>query len=172
MQQTATTFLGMEPSRWPLRAAAAAGLLALCACAGAPTAPPRPPASPADGDAVLRLEQDWCEAFLKGDAEGVARIEDDGYVYTNIHAEPGGKADDLAQIRNRSVEYSRYENREQNVRLDADTITVTGVTALEGVSGDIPLKMEVRFTDTFAWRGGAWKATARQVARIQPEGGG
>jgi ketosteroid isomerase-like protein len=144
-------------------------LAALCGCADAPVAPPPPtPATPADEQAVLSLEQQWCDAFRGGDSAAIARIEDDGYTYSGLNDDTGTRADDLAQIRNRSIEYSRYENREQTTRLDGAVIVVTGISALEGMAGDRPFKMEVRFTDTFSRRDGEWKATARRVATLTP----
>lgn len=143
-------------------------LAALGGCAGTQPAPPPPPATPADEQTVLGLEQQWCEAFRGGDSAAVARIEDDGYTYTGLHDEAGTRADDLAQIRNRSVEYSRYENREQSTQLDGASIVVTGISTLEGMAGDRPFKMEVRFTDTFVRRGGEWKATTRRVTTLAP----
>lgn len=143
-------------------------LAALSGCTGTPVAPPPPPATPADEQLVLGLEQQWCDAFRGGDGAAIARIEDDGYTYTGLHGDAGTRADDLAQIRNRSVEYTKYENREQNARLAGDSIVVSGISALEGMAGDRPFKMEVRFTDTFLRRGGEWKATARRVAMPGP----
>jgi ketosteroid isomerase-like protein len=153
----------------PMRMALTITLATLCACADTPgpDAAAAAPASDADGQAVLRLEQDWCEALRSGNADRIARIEDDRYAYTGIDNEPGTKADDLAQIRSRSIEYSQCEDRDEAVRLDGARVIVTGVSALEGVTGDRPFKMQVRFTDTFARRGGEWKATARQLALLE-----
>jgi ketosteroid isomerase-like protein len=169
MRRPAAIAANLQPPELLMRMALIITLAALCACADTPSADAvaAAPASEADGQAVLRLEQDWCEAFRTGNADGVARIEDDRYAYTGIDNEPGTKTDDLAQIRNRSIEYSRYQNRDQAVRLDGARVIVTGITSLEGVNGDRPFKMDVRFTDTFARRGGTWKATTRQVALLE-----
>lgn len=150
--------------------AVAVAVLSLCSCAAAPApAPtPTPPANnAADEQAVLQLERDWCEAFRSGNADTVARIEDDSYVFTNSRAELSTKADDVGEIRARSVEYSKFESREQQVRLYGDTAVVTGITALEGVSGDKPFKLDVRFTDTLLRHGTEWKAVAAQVTKIE-----
>lgn len=158
----------MEQGRSALSGAGLVVLAALCGCADTPAPPPPPPATLADEQAVLNLETQWCEAFRSGDSAALARIEDDAYSYTGLRAEPGTRADDLGQARNHSVEYSRFENHDQATRIDGDTIVVSGLSSQEGVAGDVPFKLELRFTDTFARRKGEWKATTRQVARLVP----
>jgi ketosteroid isomerase-like protein len=145
----------------------AVSLLSLCGCAATPApAQTSPATNAADEQAVLQLEHDWCEAFRTGNADAVARIEDDDYVLTTSRAELSTKADDIAEIRAHTIEYSKYENREQQVRLYGDTAVVTGVADLEGISGDKPFRMNLRFTDTLLRRGAQWKAVAAQLTKI------
>lgn len=146
--------------------------LLLAACSAAPPRNPPPLPAPADGAAgamLLQLEADWREAYRRGDGAGVARIEDEGFVRSG--GEPGesdSRADDLGQIAEHAVVYSRYENREQAVRVAGAGATVSGICVMEGIAGDKPFKRELRFTDTFAWRDGGWKAVSEQLVRLEP----
>lgn len=142
-------------------------LATLSACATAPPSPSAPAAtSPEDEKAVLQLEQAWCEAFRTNDAEAIARIEDEGYTLTNSRAELSTRTDDIVEAKEHAIEYSKFYNHEQSVRLYGDTAIVTGITSLEGVSGDKPFKLDVRFTDILVRRNGEWKAVAGHVTRI------
>jgi hypothetical protein len=99
----------------------------------------------------------------------VARIEDEGFARSGDGGERS-RADDLGEIAAHSVEYSRYENREQAVQLGGGSAVVSGVCVVEGVAGDKPFKRVLRFSDRFAWRGNAWKAISEQLTRLEPPG--
>lgn len=142
-------------------------LASLSACATTPSSPTVPTTgSPEDEKAVLQLEQAWCEAFRTNDAEAIARIEDESYTLTNSRAELSTRTDDIVEAKEHAIEYSKFYNHEQSVRLYDDTAIVTGITSLEGVSGDKPFKLDVRFTDILVRRNGEWKAVAGHVTRI------
>ncbi len=146
------------------------GLAALSSCAVPPAIPPaataEAAAAPEDERAILQIEQDWCEAFRTGNAEAIASIEDEAYTLTNSHAELSTREDDLVEVKTHAVEYSSFYKHDQKVRLYGDTAIVSGITSLEGVSGDKPFTLEVRFTDIFVRRNGAWKAVAGHITRL------
>jgi hypothetical protein len=142
-------------------------VLLLAACAAAPPQPPPVPPAAADGAALLQLEGEWREAWRRGDGAAVARIEDESFTRSD-GGETFSRADDLGEIAAHSVEYSRYENREQTVEVTGGSAVVSGVCVMEGVAGDAPFKREWRFTDRFAWRDGAWRALSEQWTRPEP----
>jgi ketosteroid isomerase-like protein len=149
-------------------------LLAACA-APTPLAPPAAavPAAASTSDAatataaLLQLEHDWRTACRDGDSATVARIEDERYVRTDEQGDASTRADDLGEIEAHSIVYSQLENRDEAVSLSGDTAVVTGITALEGVAGDRPFKLELRFTDTFVRRGDGWKLLSTQLQRME-----
>jgi len=150
------------------RLPAALCLFTLSACATAPPAPSAAAAaSPQDEKAILRVEQTWCEAFRTNNADTIAAIEDEDYTLTNSRAELSTRTDDIVQAKAHAIEYSQFDNHDQNVRHYGDTAIVTGITSLEGVSGDKPFKLNVRFTDILVHRNGEWKAVARHVTRVE-----
>ena len=144
--------------------------LLLAACATPQPAPPPAAAPPVDTTALtatlLQLEQDWCEARRNGNAATVARIEDESFARTDAAGLVSHRADDLGEIEQRTKEYSRLENREQQVQLRGDSAIVTGISLLEGYAGDKPFKLAVRFTDTFVRRAGAWRAVTEQLTPL------
>jgi len=117
--------------------------------------------------AILRVEQTWCEAFRTNNADTIAAIEDEDYTLTNSRAEVSTRADDIVQAKAHAIEYSKFYSHDQNVRLYGDTAIVTGITSLEGISGDKPFKLDLRFTDILVRRDGKWKAVAGHVTRVE-----
>lgn len=148
---------------------ALAMLLAACATPPAQTPPAPPPGdSGAGAAALLQLEGGWRAAYLHGDTEAVTRIEDESFVRSSDGGASLSRADDLGELAAHSVEYRVYENREQSVQVAGDSATVSGVCVMEGIAGERPFKRVLRFTDTFAWRNGAWRATSEQLVQLEP----
>ncbi len=145
-------------------------LLLLTACAAQPPAPAPAPLDPVVSATLLELEQAWCVATLAGDSAAVAQIEDAGFVRTDAQGNAVGREDELKDLEAHSVEYSGCENREPSVRVDGDTAVVSGVRLLEGVSGDVPFKRMLRFSDTFVRRPDGWKAVKAQSAPLEQPG--
>lgn len=146
-------------------------LVALSACAAAPPTPiTATAANPKDEKAILQVEQNWREALRTNNADTIAAIEDEGYTLTNSHADLRTRSDDIVEAKAHAIEYSQFYNHEQNVRLYGDTAIVTGITSVEGVSGDKPFKLDVRFTDILVRRNGEWKAVAGHVTKVEDFG--
>ena len=143
-------------------------LLTLTACAAAPPAPATATtANPEDEKAILQVEQNWCEAFRTNNVDAIAAIEDEDYTLTNSRAELSTRSDDIVQAKAHAIEYSKFDNHNQNVRLYGDTAVVTGITSLEGIAGDKPFKLDLRFTDILVRRNGEWKAVAGHVTKVE-----
>jgi hypothetical protein len=156
-----------------MRLAGLAFLLLLTACAAQPPGPapaPPPPSDPATGAALLELEQAWCVATLLGDSATMARIEDESFVRSDARGNTVSREDELKEVEAHSVEYSVCENREPSVRVGGDAAVVSGVRLLEGVSGDVPFKRVLRFTDTFVHRPDGWKAVKAQCISVEQPG--
>lgn len=145
-------------------------LLAGCAAQSPVPAPAPPPPDPTANAALLELEQAWCVATLTGDSAAVARIEEQGFVRTDAQGNAVGREDELKELEAHSVEYSGCENREPSVHVDGDTAVVSGVRLLEGVSGDVPFKRLLRFSDTFVRRPDGWKAVKAHSAPLERPG--
>jgi len=143
-------------------------LLAACAAPPAQTPPAPQPADNGAGAALLQLEAEWRQAYVRGDAEAVARIEDESFVRSDDSGASLSRADDLGELAAHSVEYRLYENREQAVQIAGGSAAVSGICVVEGIAAERPFKRVLRFTDTFAWRNGAWKATGEQLVQMEP----
>lgn len=119
-----------------------------------------------DEAAIRKVESALCEAIRTGDAETIARLEDETYTLTNTHAEVSTRADDIADAKKGEIRYTEFRNHDTTVRLYGDAAIVLGITSLKGTSGGKPFALDVRFTDTYVRRAEGWKIAASQAMRI------
>ena len=124
-------------------------------------------AASADEQALIDLENRISAAYRTGDAEFVAKALDDNYTLTNSHAKVSHRPDDLAELRKRDPRYDVFDTHDMTARVYGDTGVVIGVVSLKGTSGGTAFDVDMRFTDTFVRRDGAWKMVAAQVTRIE-----
>ena len=120
----------------------------------------------ADEEAIRKVESALCDAIRTGDAETIARLEDETYTLTNTHAEVSTRADDIADAKKGEIRYTEFRNHDTTVRLYGDAGIVLGITSLKGTSAGKPFALDVRFTDTYVRRADGWKIAASQATRI------
>jgi threonine/homoserine/homoserine lactone efflux protein/ketosteroid isomerase-like protein len=119
---------------------------------------------------ILAVEDALCQAYLHGDVQALQRDLSDDFTLINGRGEVGTKAEDLETARTGSIRYTRFENRDMNVRLHGDDAAiVTGITNVAGVTGGKQVEVEVRFTDTFVRENGRWRLAAGHVSGIRPK---
>jgi uncharacterized protein (TIGR02246 family) len=117
---------------------------------------------------VLQAEQDGCVAYLRGDADRIAKFLTDDYTLTNSKGEITTAADDIEDAKTGSVHYDVFENYDMKVRVYGDhTAIVTGKTKVKGHAQGKPLDIIVQFTDTFVKQNGRWRLAAGHVSRLK-----
>ncbi|HEV7489383.1 MAG TPA: nuclear transport factor 2 family protein [Rhodanobacteraceae bacterium] len=125
-----------------------------------------PSASTRDEAAIRDVERTLCEAIRTGDAETIARLEDETHTLTNTRAEVSSRAADIADAKKGETRYSEFRNHDTLVRLYGDAAIVLGITSLKGTSSGKSFELNVRFTDTYVRRAGGWKIAASHATRL------
>ena len=121
-----------------------------------------------EGAAVLQAERNGCVAYLRGDADKIAKFLADDYRLTNSKGEITTAADDIEDARSGRVHCDVFENYDMKVRLYGDhTAIVTGKTKVKGHAQGKPLDIIVQFTDTFVKQSGRWRLAAGHVSRLK-----
>jgi ketosteroid isomerase-like protein len=115
---------------------------------------------------IRRVEKDLCDAFRKGDAAAIGRLEDETYTLTNSRAEVTTRADDIADARKGDTRYTEFRNHDTTVRLYGDSAIVLGITSVKGTSAGKDFAADFRFTDTYVRRADGWKIAASHATRI------
>jgi ketosteroid isomerase-like protein len=118
-------------------------------------------------DQIKKLEQDWAEAALKGDATVVDRFEADDILSTD----PGGRVTDKAQdkkdLSSGDLKFLSQELSDVKVRVYGNTAVATGANTLKGTYKGQDISGTYRFTDTWVKRNGKWQAVASQGTKVQ-----
>lgn len=102
--------------------------------------------SAADDSDLKNVEQQWVEAYYKGDAKTLARFEaDDFTVIANGQQE--AKAEQLAEVEGRGPVGVPASNTEEEIRHYGDVAVITGLSA----------GANVRYTAVWVKQDGQWK---------------
>jgi ketosteroid isomerase-like protein len=119
-----------------------------------------------DEQAIRRVEAALCEAIRTGDADTIARFEDETYTLTSSRGDVTTRADDIADAKKGGVRYTEFRNHDSKVRLYGDAAIVIGITSLAGESAGKPFALDVAFTDTYVRRADGWKIAASHASRL------
>jgi ketosteroid isomerase-like protein len=121
-----------------------------------------------DSASVLQAERDGCVAYLRGDADKIAKFLTDDYTLTNSKGEITTAADDIEDARSGRVHYDVFENYDMKVRVyGGHTAIVMGKTKVKGNAQGKPIDIIVQFTDTFVKQSGRWRLAAGHVSRLK-----
>lgn len=125
------------------------------------------PSAADDEREIRRVESALCEAFRKGDADTIARLEDETYTLTNTRGQVSTRADDIADAKKGAIRYTEFRNHDTTIRLYGDAAIVLGITSLKGTASGRPFELDARFTDTYVRRADGWKIAASHATRLE-----
>ncbi len=117
-------------------------------------------------NAVLQTERELATAYLRSDADAIARGVMEDYTLTNSMGKITTRADDIDEAKKNNPKYEMFENHDMKVRVHGDTAVVTGQTHTKGISSGKPFDSEFQFTDTFIRDGGRWRLLAGHVSKL------
>jgi ketosteroid isomerase-like protein len=120
-------------------------------------------------NAVVQTERELCTAYLRSDADAIARGVMEDYTLTNSTGKITTRASDIEEAKKNDPKYEVFENYDMKVRVHGDTAIVTGRTHTKGISGGKPFDSEFQFTDTFVKDGGRWRLLAGHVSKVRPQ---
>jgi ketosteroid isomerase-like protein len=114
---------------------------------------------------IRRLNTDEHDAFMKNDADALAKIWSDDFVVTNPFNQFVTKQQVLALVKNGTLAFKSYERNIEYVKIYGDTVIAAGSeTCVWG--GKIPIagqESHLRFTSIWRKQGGKWLEVARHA---------
>jgi ketosteroid isomerase-like protein len=124
--------------------------------------------SRAQGDEtkIIALENLWNQMQLNHDADAMAKLLDDDFVFTDYDGTVMSKSQFLASIRDKSYQLTVEASEDMKLHRHGDTVIVTGATHEKGAFKGKPYQHQGRFTDTWMKKNGQWLCIASQLSLI------
>jgi ketosteroid isomerase-like protein len=144
----------------------AAGFVVLLMCAGARFMVGQDSARQDGTTNVLALEHAWNQAEQHKDNKALDLLLDNSLVYTDYDGTLKTKADFLAGMKVATLHPEEQVTESMSGREFGDTVVMTGIYRVKGVSKGKPYLRRGRFTDTWVYRKGNWVCVASQYTLI------
>jgi uncharacterized protein (TIGR02246 family) len=116
---------------------------------------------------ILKLEQQWVDALLKGDADALETLYAEGIIYTHTNASTDGKASYIKKIRDKASVYDKLDREDIKVSVFGDTAVVTTHWRVTSHSGATVHNTNARYVHVYSRIGGRWQMVVHQSTRIE-----
>ena len=118
---------------------------------------------------LIKLEEEWHNAYVKRDAAPLEKILADEYIAVSGNGGSYGKAQSIEGLKNDTATYEYSTPYDMDFRFYDDTVVVIGRTKEKGKSQNgTEFTVEYRWTDVFVKKNGRWQCVAAQVVRVPP----
>ena len=118
---------------------------------------------------LIRLEEEWHNAYLRRDASPLERILADEYIAVGGNGGSINKNQAVEGLKKDATTYEYSTPYDMDFRFYGDTVVVIGRTKEKGKSQNgAEFSVEYRWTDVFVKKGGRWQCVAAQVVRVPP----
>ena len=114
----------------------------------------------ADSLLLVKLEAQWNDAHIRGDADALDRLWADDLVVIVPGMAPMGKGAVLAFARSGRMRFDRYVTSQLGIHLHGDAAVVTGRMHRTRTLGDQVATDDWNFMKVYGRRDGAWRVIA------------
>jgi ketosteroid isomerase-like protein len=115
---------------------------------------------------LIKLENEWADAWVKSDVAFFERIEAEDYTWTSPWGWVATKADDLKLIKSGEDLITSWALSEIKVRVYGDAAVVTGRDAIKETYKGKDVSGQHRLTNTWVKRAGQWQCVAGHSSMI------
>lgn len=115
---------------------------------------------------LIKLENEWADAWVKRDVASFDRIIADDYTWTSPWGDLWTKAQDLALVKSGEAVIKSWVLAEMKVRVYADTAVVTGRNTIKETYKGEDVSGQNRWTHTWVKRAGRWQCVAAHSSEI------
>ena len=126
--------------------------------------------APVDADAttLARLEADWNDAHVRGDAAALDRLFADDLVVVVPGMRVMTKGDALGMFTSGRMKFDRYETSETQFRVYDATAIVTGRLRRTRAIAGATVDDDWRFTKVYLRRAGRWQVVSFHASNTAP----
>jgi ketosteroid isomerase-like protein len=115
---------------------------------------------------LIKLENEWANAWVKSDVAFFDGIEADDYTYTACEGSVWTKAQDLALLKSGEDVITSWVLADMKVRVYGDAAAVTGRATIKETYKGKDVSRQERWTDTWVKRAGRWQCVAGHSSEI------
>ena len=115
---------------------------------------------------LVKLENEWCAAYVAKDTGAMGRIEADGWICTTADGELVTRAEDIADVGAGVYVATEFKIEDVKVRVHGDTAIVTGRQTEKATYKGKDASGVFRITDTWIRRDGRWQCIATHLTKI------
>jgi uncharacterized protein (TIGR02246 family) len=125
----------------------------------------------ASADAELKaIEQQWLDAYQKGDAAFIKNLEADDYTIVEPDGTVTTKAEDVKSVTDKKFVLKSATMSDYKCRMLGDNYAiVTAALKMSGSDDGKEFSGDYRGLDVFEKKGGKWMAVASQLTKVQKE---
>lgn len=109
---------------------------------------------------LIKLENEWADAWVKSDVAFFDRIIADDYTWTSPEGIAWTKAQDLALVKSGKVVIASWVLAEMKARVYGDAAVVTGLGTVKETYKGEDVSGQYRWTHTWVKRAGRWQCVA------------
>lgn len=117
----------------------------------------------ADAEAeLLKANQQYDEAIMRGDAAALDRIFADDFIYTNPKCEVIGKKDQIAALSSGAGNLEGAKSDDVRIRIYGETAVMTGRFTATEQRAEKTTAIEERYTAVWVRKDGRWQLVTEQ----------
>ena len=115
---------------------------------------------------ILKLEQEFSQAMIKNDADGIGRFLADDWIIIDPDGNIIDKTRFLSVIKSGALSHEAMDSHDIRVRIYGNTAIVTALTTSKGKFMGQEFTTQERATDIFVKENGRWQCTISQLTRF------
>jgi len=119
-----------------------------------------------DEQAILKLEQEWADALVKGDQVVIDHIESPDWTLSDPEGNLISKAASDADLKSGKLKFESVHADELRVRIFGDSAIAFGLVTEKGKYDGKDTSGQYRYTDVFIKKDGHWQAVCTQLTRV------
>ena len=120
-------------------------------------------------DEIIKVDEERNQALQKGDVATLDRIYTDDLVYTNATGEILTRAQHMADLKSRGLNFRSFKHEDVQVTVNGDTGFLTGISKSQVETHGVVSSGSRRFLNVFVKRNGHWLVAAHFEANMEEE---
>jgi len=115
---------------------------------------------------LLKIEEEFAEAIVKNDLEGLGRLVADDWIIIDPNGEIVDRTRFFEVIKSGALTHDTMESEDFRIRVYGDSAVVTGITRTKGKFMGQEFSTQERATDVFINRDGRWQCVLTHLTRL------